>query len=66
MQQDADFITADWKGKDKEMFFLRIANKRVSFTSCPSVHRVDMCRFQDIKQLLRLAVVTNVLIIIFA
>ena len=45
--------------------FLLITNKTVSFTSCPFVSYVDMCCFQDIKQLLRLAVITNVWIIIF-
>ena len=46
--------------------FLRITNKIVSFTCFPFVSYVDMCCFQDIKQLLRLAVMTNVWIIIFA
>ena len=32
--------------------FLRITNKTVSFISYPFVSYVDMCCFQDIKQLL--------------
>ena len=46
--------------------FLRITNKTVSFTSCPFVSFDDICFFHYIKQLLRLAVITNVWIVIFA
>jgi len=39
---------------------LRITNKTVSFTASPFMFYVDMFCFQDIKQLLRLAVITDV------
>ena len=51
------------RNRQRECFF---ESQNMSFTSCPSVSYVDMCCFQDIKQLLRLAVITNVWIIIFA
>jgi hypothetical protein len=48
-------------GKEEiKRMLLRITNKTVSFTSCPFVSYVDMCCFQYIKQLLRLAVMTKV------
>ena len=55
-----------FRKEEVKRMFLLITNKTVSFTSCPFVSYVDMCCFQDIKQLLDLAVITNVSIIIFA
>ena len=55
-----------FRKEEIKRMILRITNKTVSCTSCPFVSYVDMCCFQDIKQLLCLAVITNIWIIIFA
>jgi len=49
-----------FRKEEIKRMFLQITNETVSFNYCPFVYCVDMCCFQDIKQLLCLAVITNV------
>ena len=49
-----------FRKEEIKRMILRITNKTVSFISCPFESYVDKCCFQDIKQLFRLAVITNV------